>query len=192
MTEQCNRCRFWLVDPDYSDGEPTYGRCRFAPPVLVQPMLAILMPKPAYGDQVDPDISTMTLHDASQHPVTEDDDWCGSFQPTVQPTSAIQEQLARWTAAYQDLDALDLDASEEDRARLWAIVDDAAERITETPAGSLRDVAAKLRVNLIHTISGTNDHNIVAGLVPGDRLSDVADLGERGIFAAIIELERGL
>jgi hypothetical protein len=42
-------------------------------------MMTILLPKPRYGDQVDADVSTIMLHDASQHPVTEGGDWCGAF-----------------------------------------------------------------------------------------------------------------
>ncbi|MBO9380269.1 hypothetical protein GG804_26240 [Sphingomonas histidinilytica] len=79
MTEQCNRCRFWQVDPEYAGDVPAYGRCRVAPPVLIQPMMTILLPKPRYGDQVDAYVSTIMLHDASQHPVTEGGDWCGAF-----------------------------------------------------------------------------------------------------------------
>jgi hypothetical protein len=79
MTDRCSTCRFWQADADYSFGDPTYGRCRKAPPTLIQPVLLHLMPKPSYGDHVDPDLTTMNIFDASQWPVTEGDSWCGSF-----------------------------------------------------------------------------------------------------------------
>lgn len=192
MTEQCSSCRFWQADPQHADDVPSYGRCRLSPPVLIQPLIPVLMPKPAYGRQVESDIGVLDLYDATQHPVTEGDDWCGSFRPLVQPTSVIQQELARWYDAHREMDALEPGASDEAQAPLWAIVDDAAERIMATPSGSLGDVAAKLRVNLIHTISGVRDHAIVAGRISDDKLSETADLGERGIFDAIVELERGL
>ncbi|MFC0305321.1 hypothetical protein ACFSTI_19525 [Rhizorhabdus histidinilytica] len=195
MTEQCNRCRFWLedmTDRDPNDPDFGFGRCRLRPPVVSETYVAALMPRLAYGRQEDPDMDTTSLVTASLYPATFSADWCGCFKPMAQPTSVIQQQLARWFDAYRELHALDDGASEEDQAPFWAIIDDAAERIMANPSGSLGDVAAKLRVNLIHTVSTQRDHDIVAGRIDDDRLSDAADLNERGIFAAIVELERGL
>jgi len=192
MTDSCKTCRFWKADDADAPGEPIYGRCKVAPPTLVQPILLHLMPKPVYGDQIDPDLNVIHLVDASQHPATVDNDWCGSFSPTVQPSSPIQQQLDRWYAAYRDLGALDDDAPEDKSAPLWAIVDDAAEQIRAAPATSTKDAAAKLRVNLVLTISAAGDEDIVSGRTPGDQLSELSDLGERGLFDVIVELERGL
>lgn len=94
MTDRCSSCRFWKIDPEYKFGEPVYGRCRVAPPTLIQPILLHLLPKPTYGDHVDPDLTTTNILDATQHPVTEGDDWCGSFAsfPSVAGGGASRDE----------------------------------------------------------------------------------------------------
>ena len=82
-SERCNLCRFWkedMVHRDPSDADWGFGLCRRRVPVLVSSAVMAIMPKPEFGQQVDPDIDTARLTSASLHPSTHSLDWCGEYE----------------------------------------------------------------------------------------------------------------
>jgi hypothetical protein len=84
MPDQCNRCRYWLVDEktiDPADKNFAFGRCRLAPPVVLQTIAARLMRAPEYGQPIDPELGTIDVARSSVQPVSFATDWCGSFAP---------------------------------------------------------------------------------------------------------------
>lgn len=81
--ESCGSCRFWRLDEareDPNDPGCGPGWCRRDPPVLIQQMAVMLLPRLEYGQQVDPELDTNDLVSASQHPGTWSTDWCGRFE----------------------------------------------------------------------------------------------------------------
>ena len=88
MTEQCNRCRFWLADKaTLAANDPfgehiAFGRCRRNAPVVIGALAALGVPRVAWGrdaDLEDEELSSAFLNRVSQQPVTESADWCGEF-----------------------------------------------------------------------------------------------------------------
>lgn len=194
MTEQCNRCRFWLEDMkerDPNDANWGFGRCRLRPPVISESYVAAFIPKLEYGQQCDPDIDTTSLSTASLYPATHSTDWCGSFEmsPSAPEASPIQAALADWKAFYRELSRIPDSEPESVRNVVWAKIDAAEKIIWDTPSTSPQDSAAKLRVALVHRVSGAIDEDIVVGRRHAGELTSEADPGERATFAAMLELE---
>lgn len=76
---QCQGCRFW----DRYEGGPgslngNLGDCRRNPPAISEQILARLMP--SYGCPQTDDLEC-NVYAASAFPVTEEESWCGRFEP---------------------------------------------------------------------------------------------------------------
>ena len=89
MTEQCHRCRFWLLDEHtatgplpLSEGDIAFGSCRRNAPVVVGELAALGVPRQVWGRDPDreEDLWTTQVYRASVQPVTESTDWCGEFK----------------------------------------------------------------------------------------------------------------
>ena len=83
MSEQCNRCRFWLESApsrDPNDADFAFGDCRRHPPRLISPMVIAQMPRPEYGQQIDPEMDAVARQVASPFPATFATDWCGEYR----------------------------------------------------------------------------------------------------------------
>jgi hypothetical protein len=99
MSDQCNRCQFWLEDKaehDPNDPDWGFGRCRRQPPRVSEAYVTALMPKLEYGQQADPEIGTVQMTTASLFPATCSSDWCGAYVP-IQPA----DQIAAWVDEYE-------------------------------------------------------------------------------------------
>jgi hypothetical protein len=146
MTEQCNRCRFWLAVPDEvgdcpEDG-PGFGWCRRNPPTLSDHMASMIIDRPRFGGHnYDPEsVATVgNVHNSSLFPATWQTTWCGQFEPvtaTLLGVLAERNELIEYISAAK---LADVEANEQ-CGRLDAIDN----RIMETPAASRDDVFAKL------------------------------------------------
>lgn len=83
MTERCATCMFWRRDEttvDPNDDSWAFGVCRRRPPVIVEAVLAAIMPAPSYHEQVDPELNLATATTASRQPATHSSDWCGEHE----------------------------------------------------------------------------------------------------------------
>ncbi|SFS12382.1 hypothetical protein [Sphingomonas jatrophae] len=83
VTDHCQRCRFWSVDPataDPNDDSWAFGDCRREPPRLIDSVARAVMPRPDYNEQVEMHMGTIPLAQASCWPVTHTADWCGRFE----------------------------------------------------------------------------------------------------------------
>ena len=88
--EQCNRCRFWLAEPDEAsdckiDG-PGWGWCRREPPRVSDHLARIAIGYPSFDRQAAPEefATVVCVADASLFPATFLDKWCGRFEPCRQ------------------------------------------------------------------------------------------------------------
>lgn len=83
MTEQCNRCRFWLEEMQHRDAcdvNHGFGWCRRRPPRLIETIVTPKLPPLRYGQQVDCDLDALDLVDACKFASTSATDWCGEFE----------------------------------------------------------------------------------------------------------------
>lgn len=193
MTDSCLTCRFWRADPVCCDPvDPTfgYGRCRIVPPIFVQPILTALLPRPEYGQHVDPDLGTMLLHDASQHPATAAKDWCGSYEAAACSTTAVQQAFAELRVAYAELHALPDDADDHLVEILEQRINQARSMVRAAPSRSAADAACKIRVALAYGDCAAEDALVLYRLKDGEKVG--ADIVGETLFDVIIELERGL
>ncbi len=79
---KCNQCRFWHEDMEVRDPNDEgfgFGGCRVRP-VIVGSLVAAQIERPAYGQQIDLEISTTGMVTATRFPTTFATDWCGEFQ----------------------------------------------------------------------------------------------------------------
>ena len=90
-SEQCSRCRFWLIDQTTNGGEDhiedgaiAFGFCRGNAPVVIGELAALCVPRTAWGRDPDRDeeLRSTQIYRASTQPVTESADWCGKFDVT--------------------------------------------------------------------------------------------------------------
>lgn len=88
MTEQCHRCRFWLLDETthkgpIEAGDIAFGSCRRNAPIVIGELAALGVPRQIWGRDLDQDeeLSATQVYRASPQPVTEACDWCGEFSP---------------------------------------------------------------------------------------------------------------
>lgn len=85
MTEQCNRCRFWLADrkaPEFDDEPYAYGQCRRYPPTISDHMASIAVGTPNFGQQYDPEdmADAIAIQRSCLLPVVFCNDWCGEYR----------------------------------------------------------------------------------------------------------------
>lgn len=83
-TERCQRCHYWREDKrhtDPSDPDFAFGSCRRAAPRIIGEIARVIMPAPEYGNQVEPEISTVAMTTATLFPATHSADWCGEYMP---------------------------------------------------------------------------------------------------------------
>jgi len=162
--EQCNRCRFWLEDKagrDPNDPDWGFGRCRREPPRVSEAYVAALMPRLEYGQQADPEISTVEMTTASLFPATCSTDWCGHFDALP---SSLLAMLAERNALITHID--DDGISEDEAQAECGRLNQLDTQIERTPAATRDDVLAKLllAVQLVaegHEVSESHAASIV-------------------------------
>lgn len=191
MTEQCNRCRFWLEKMKHRDPNDEnwgFGYCRLKPPVISETYVEALMPKLAYGQQEAPEINTVSLTTCTLYPATTSTDWCGAFVARPADKTAIRAAFAEMTAAYRELHGLQSDA-EADHNPLLERIDAAQEVIRRTPSSDPVDIACKVRMALAGINQGGQDTLLLYRLATGD--FEGSSFFEEALFDLITDLEAG-
>lgn len=74
--ERCETCRFWYREYVCMDKPDRLAECLRYPPIVIGSML--------HGA---PFVTLDEEHEAARFPVTDQDEWCGEWQPKRQPTA---------------------------------------------------------------------------------------------------------
>ncbi len=83
MKKECRNCRHYLSPREYYGEGEDYGQCRRYPPRFI-PEQATAEWVQNIRDVEDPDEPPAWLMERGVWPRTDNEDWCGEFQPRMQ------------------------------------------------------------------------------------------------------------